>query len=171
MNRLIKDIRGTALLVSLLVMGVLVSVALALSNLIFRELIITKEFLDAGKAYYSAESGVEIALYALESKLPGWEPNEDGIVEYNVYEDLNGKYELKNRCSSFPCFDPDEYDTNAVQGKDLKYFYGVLDKNESIQIPLFIVESNADIIPVGDFTVEFYATFDPDKLKFEANAK
>ena len=73
MKKLIKDIKGTALLVALLVMGVLVAIGLALSSLVFRELVITKEFLDAGRAYYTAESGVEIALYAIENHLPGWQ--------------------------------------------------------------------------------------------------
>ncbi len=168
MKKLIKDIKGTALLVALLVMGVLVAIGLALSSLVFRELVITKEFLDAGRAYYTAESGVEIALYAIENHLPGWQPN-DRIAKYEV-ADLKGRYELKNRCSAYPCFDTEEYDAAGVGGTDLKVFYGVLDKNESIQIPLFVVDASATVIPVGDFTVEFYATFDPkNDLKFEDN--
>ncbi len=165
MKKLLKDIKGTALLVSLLVMGVLVSIALSLSALIFRELMITKDFLNSGIAYYVAESGTEIALYALEYNLAGWEPinlADDGSVEYLVNE-LKGSYILDNRCKAYPCFDGYE-GTN-----DLSQYYAVLDQNESIHIPLFVVEGGVEI-PVGDFVVEFYATFDPgEDLNFEAD--
>jgi len=165
MKKLLKDIKGTALLVSLLVMGVLVSIALSLSALVFRELMITKDFLNSGMAYYVAESGTEIALYALENNLPGWQPidtNSEGAVLYSV-KGVEGSYILDNRCKAYPCFDGYE------KTGDLTQYYAVLDQNESIQIPLFVVEKGQEK-PVGDFVVEFYATFHPDKhLNFEAN--
>ena len=76
-KEILKNRRGTALLIALLVMGVFIAVSLVLSALILREVRITKTFVDAGQAYYSAESGIEIGLYALNTRLPGWEPQTD----------------------------------------------------------------------------------------------
>ena len=156
MNSILKDNKGTALLVSLLVMGVLVSVAIALSGLVFRELTITKDFLNSGKAYYVAESGVELALFGLDKNLPGWEPSDEGLQKYYVGS-LEGEYKLDNRCKTYPCFDG----YNLTDGGEgFKEYYDVLDHNDSIQIPLFIVDDGSEK-PVANFVVEFYATFDP----------
>jgi len=64
---------GSALLTALLIMGILIAVSLATSMLIVREVGLTKLTLDAGKAFYGAESGVEVALLQIEENLPGYE--------------------------------------------------------------------------------------------------
>jgi len=163
----IKNRKGSALLTALLVMGILIAVSLALSSLIFREVRITRSFIDAGQAYYSAESGIEIALYGLNTQLPGWEFEENGDYKsFKVDDEMNtvGEVSVKNSCKAYPCFDEDEFDIDGSAGKKplLGEFYDVLDLNESINIPLFVEE-----VPVKDFTVEFYSEFDPKMdLKF-----
>ena len=177
----LKDRRGTALLVALLVMGVLIAVSLVLGSLIFRETRITKEFLDAGRAYYAAESGVEVALYGLNNNLPGWEPD-TGDDEYKsiLVDDAKlavAEYRLKNRCKAYPCLDKDEFDIGSINNLDVspnKVYYDVLELNRSITIPLFVAEeiNNSGVKeiktrPVTDFTVEFFAPFNPSKhLRF-----
>lgn len=163
-----REERGSALLVALLIMGVLIAVSMALSALILRELYITRGFLDSGRAYYAAESGVEISLYNLENRLPGWEP-EGGVKLFYADEDKNavGEVEVRNRCSSYPCFDPDRYDISSAAHSP-EVFYGVLELNESIDIPLFIVE-NGEEVPVSDFSVQFFTLFNPaEVLRVEA---
>jgi len=162
----LKDTRkGTALLVSLLVMGVLISVSIALSSLIMREMGLVRDFVSSGRAYFAAESGVEIALYNLENSLPGWEPTPDdkeGYKYYKLSENSVGEFKVKNRCNAYPCFD-DEYEHTGIE--NLSVYYDYLDLNESISIPLFTVEEDADgvlqEIPVKNFTVEFFALFNP----------
>lgn len=132
------------------------AVSLALSVLIFRETRITKEFIDSGQAYYAAESAIEVGLYRLNNNLPGW-----GTQDYEslkIDDDFNSVAELKveNQCQAYPCFD-EGFDISTAE---LKEFYSVLGLNESITVPLFVVEDGVTQ-DVTDFVVEFYAPFDP----------
>lgn len=156
LKRTIREVRGTALLVALLVMGVLIALSLALSSLIIGESRSTKQLIDAGRAYYAAESGIEQALYNLDTNLPGWEGKETNIGKAGEVAVFS--YELKNKCNSYPCFDPDEYDVASM----LDYnFYDILDLNETLTIPLFTVDEMGEIQVVEDFTVEFFVSFNP----------
>ncbi|MFC1615854.1 hypothetical protein ACFL21_01825 [Patescibacteria group bacterium] len=161
---IIRNKRGSALLVAMLVMGVLLSVSLALSTLVFRELRITKDLLASGKAYYAAESGIEVALLDLNRNLPGWEPGEDekrgdDYVTLGVSGDANAEYSVNNRCRTYPCFD--DHNIDEI-GNDLQQLYGVLELNETLTIPLFIFDEDTSTeVPVGDFTVEFFTNFNP----------
>ena len=164
--------KGTALLVALLVMGVLISISLAISSLVLREVRITADFLDAGKAYYAAESGIEVALFELEDNLPGWEPgvDEDGEYAYLKVDDefdVVSEYKVKNRCNAYPCFDDEDYE--GIDGIPFDKLYDVLELNESITIPLFVADENVEggIANVEDFVVEYFVKFDPvDDLVF-----
>ncbi len=161
----IKNRKGTALLVALLVMGVLMAVSLALSTLIFRETRITKEFIDSGQAYYAAESAIEVGLYNLNNNLPGW--GTEGYESLKIDDDFNAVAELKvqNKCQAYPCFD-EGFDISTAE---LKEFYAVLGLNESITVPLFVVEDD-EVRNVTDFVVEFYAPFSPqDDLNVNPN--
>ncbi|MBI4235346.1 pilus assembly PilX N-terminal domain-containing protein [Candidatus Peregrinibacteria bacterium] len=155
-----KNSRGTALLTALLVMGVLIAVSLALSVLILREGSIVKATLDGGKAYYAAESGIEIGLYKLQNGLPQSDEGDFDLVDVESNSAVRGHYVLKNTCMAYPCFDEDEYDLEADVAAmiPLKEYYDVLDLNESIMLPLFVVKNGVEV-PVGDFTVEFFGNF------------
>lgn len=161
-KKFITNRKGTALLVAMLVMGVLISVSLALSGLILRETRITKEFLDSGRAYYAAESGIEMGLYGVKKNLPGWMPsgvNDQGYKYAKIDNEFGSvsEYQVESRCQAYPCFD-ESFD---VRGADPKAFYDVLDLNESITIPLFVVNDDGTKVPVEHFTVEFFAPFNP----------
>jgi len=158
LKRTIREVRGTALLVALLVMGVLIALSLALSSLIIGESRSTMQLMDSGKAYYAAESGIEQALYNLDTNLPGWEGKEANIGKAG--ENAVFTYDVKNQCNSYPCFD-DDYNTATMSPND---FYDILELNETVTIPLFTVEEVngvPEIQVVKNFTVEFYANFDP----------
>jgi len=166
-SKIIKDNRGSALLVALLVMGVLISVSLVLSNLIFREVRIVRGVLESGRAYYAAESGIEVSLYKIKNNLPGWSTTAaDG--EEVVYKTLKidedvesfGEYKVNNRCNAYPCFDED-FDKDSVA--DVREFYDTLELNESITIPLFVVNDEGQEVAVEDFTVEFFVGFTPEE--------
>ncbi len=66
--------RGSALLITLLLLGILMTLALGVSSLVIREIVVTQSVVDANKAYYAAEAGVEHALLGLNRKLAGYEP-------------------------------------------------------------------------------------------------
>lgn len=163
LKKILKNRQGTALLVALLVMGVLISISLALSTLILRELWTTKGVLDAGKAYYAAESGIEVALYELDNNLPGWQTPDANYVPLKLDDDFKavGEYRVNNTCNAYPCFD-EGFNKDTVSD-DYRIFYDVLDLNESITIPLFVVDPITKVeIPVENFMVQFYAAFDPN---------
>jgi len=161
-NRLSENLRrekGTALLTAMLIMGVLIAISIALSSLVMREVRVTKDLMDAGKAFYAAESGVEEALYFLNHELPGWQTSEEGMENRPVStEGGTFKYEVKNQCNTYPCIDK-EYKVEGVD--DMKAFYGVMKLNESVLIPLFVVDAG-NIRSVENFTVEFWADFNPN---------
>lgn len=172
MINLFKKIRvnekGTALLVALLVMGVLISISLALSALILGEARSTRELIDAGKAYYAAESGIENALYYIDSRLPGWEGKENNLGE--VGEGAAFSYVVKNKCNSYPCIEADEYEIGS-NPSDAYYYYDVLELNESITVPLFTVDDEGNVVAAQAFTVEFFTKFNPKTdLKFQGAA-
>lgn len=160
-----KNKKGTALLTAMLIMGVLMAISIALSSLVMRELRVTKDLMDAGKAFYAAESGTEEALYFLNNNLPGWQTEVDAdnlpIPKVRDFGD-GGKfqYAVKNQCNSYPCID-DQYNLEQVNSIPAKAFYDVMDLNETVLIPLFVADSDGSINTVKDFTVEFYGNFDP----------
>jgi len=164
------DESGSALLTALLVMGVLMSVSLALSSLVLREIYTTREVLDAGSAYYGAESGIEVSLYNIKHNLPGWETKEKDFVPLQIddAEKVVTEYKVDNTCNAYPCFGSD-FDKGSAE-KDLTAFYSVLGLNESITVPLFVVGNDGKEHKVKDFTVEFYGVFNPESdLKVKGN--
>ncbi|MFA7685394.1 MAG: pilus assembly PilX N-terminal domain-containing protein [Candidatus Gracilibacteria bacterium] len=170
-----RNKKGTALLTAMLIMGVLITISIALSSLVMREVRVTKDLMDAGKAFYAAESGVEEALYFLNNKLPGWqtERKEDGkpdpvVREFGAEGNKNKfQYFVKNQCTSYPCIDEEYNLGDGTQGSEPppESFYDVMDLNENVLIPLFVVgkdEEGTEVIkPVENFTVEFYGMFNP----------
>lgn len=164
--------RGSALLVSILVMTVLISVSMIMSTLLFREINISTSVFDAGKSFYAAESAAEVALYKVRSNLPGWEPEpniDEEFTALKIDDDLDAvaEYSVSNRCSASPCLD-ENYNTISL-GENLRPLYGVLEQNESVTIPLFVVDENGQEIPVGDFVVQYFVTFNPS-IDFIPNA-
>lgn len=159
----IRSEKGTALIVALLIMGVLIAISLALASLIFKEVKVTRDLINAGKAYYMAEAGVEKALYYLNSNLPGWEALESWNPVGNG-SDLKFKYEVKNTCSSYPCMDGANVDLTVIGLNTQEAFYDVLPLNQTITVPLFVVDTDPIIYQntvksINDFTVEYYAKF------------
>jgi hypothetical protein len=183
--RKIRSQRGTALLISILVMGILTTISLAISALIVRELSITRLTLDYGKAYYAAESGVEVALLKLDNELPGYEVKEgESGGSFNLGDGSSGSdlssrlgtyasgfsdgakaaFTISNQANEYPYFDPLKYD---IEKAPAEAFYDYLDLNQSITIPLFAVDKDGKVSKVTKFRVQFYVKFKKDDLKFK----
>lgn len=161
---------GSAMLVALLMMGVLMTLTLGLSTLIVREIRQTGDIVSAGQAYYAAEAGMENALFDLAETLPGYEteviyPGEEEEEE----EFLNYQYSIGNKGNAFPYFPEDEpvfLDPNSAVPSKVLYddfserTYNVLPLNESVTIPLFTVGDDGSINNIDSFLVQYYVNFE-----------
>lgn len=153
-----KTQKGSALIIALLIMGILMTLALGLSNLVIREVRITSDIINSGKAYYSAEAGVESALLDLHQNLPGYE-NEGGM--YNGFGGkLTFEYSIKNKTHTYPYVDTEIINREIAQQSPKKYQYNVLNLSDSISIPLFTVDDNGNVERITNFRVEFFIDAD-----------
>ena len=92
--------QGSALLIAVLVMGILLTLTLGLSDLVIREIRQTTDVVSAGKAYFAAEAGVENALLDLHENLPGFETaSSSDCVSGDLYQSVKDD-------PSNPAFDP-----------------------------------------------------------------
>ncbi len=98
--------KGSALLITLLMLGVLMTMTLGISTLVLKEIRVTQSIVDANKAYYAAEAGVEDALLALSDSLPGKEPRGELAADPNdeIDPSFSYGYSTSNRTDSIPGF-------------------------------------------------------------------
>ncbi|MFC1810216.1 hypothetical protein ACFLZH_01840 [Patescibacteria group bacterium] len=164
MIKLCAKQKGSALIIALLIMGVLITLALGLSDLVIREVRITSDIINAGKAFYFAEAGVESALLDLHQTLPGYQ-REDAMIDgelvikgntFDINEDIDYTYRIENQTNSIPFIDTKIIDKEIAEGKPKQYMYNVLELNESVTIPLFIQKEDATIQNIKDFRVEYF---------------
>ncbi len=158
-----KTQKGSALIIALLLMGVIMTLALGLSDLVIREVRITQDIINSGKAYYSAEAGMENALLDLHQRLPGYETEdkekwfEPEIGLTKPEPELLYTYSVDNRTKTIPYVDTSVINPYVAQGAPEKYLYGKLELNEQVVIPLFTSEEEG--IATNDvtaFRVEYY---------------
>jgi hypothetical protein len=169
--------KGSALLVAILVMGILMTLVLGLSQLVFREIRSTSDIVAAGKAYFASEAGVENALLELKENLPGYQT--DGWVDREVElygsdgATMHYQYRIRNQGDAFPFFDEDEpifINPGVAVDKDFLYqdstllenTYNILPLNETVTIPLFTVDESGQVKDIENFMVEYYVNFETD---------
>ena len=149
-----KTQKGSALIIAFLIMGILMTLALGLSNLVIREVRITNDIINSGKAYYAAESGIESALLDLNQNLPGYET--EGGMYKGMEEDLTFEYSIENRTHTYPYVDTEIINKDIAQESPKQYQYNVLDLSDSISIPLFTVGDDGNIQKIENFRIEFF---------------
>jgi hypothetical protein len=132
--------RGSALLISILLMSFVIVFGLGISSLIVDSVRVERNVIEAGKAYFAAEGGVEEALYWHENALPGYSVLDD----YEFENDATMEYDLVASEEVVPCAHRDEW--------------RVLAPRESVSLPLFYGE---DVAVRGDVT-EFEVTYELD---------
>lgn len=163
--------KGSALIIALLIMGVLMTLALGLSNLVIREVRITADIVNAGKAYYAAEAGTESALLDLHQNLPGYEVENAGMAgglfdnnQVGLSENVNldFDYSVENKTHVVPLVDTEIIDPVIVNDSP-RMTYNVLDLNDTISMPLFIGDEIGSTKDVSSFRVEYFmdAEIDP----------
>ena len=153
-----KTQKGSALIIALLLMGVLMTLTLGLSNLVIREVRVTNDIINSGKAFYAAESGIESALLDLHQNLPGYE-TKDGMYK-GIDEDLTFEYSIENKTHTYPYVDTEIINKEIAQESPKKYQYNVLNLSDSISIPLFTVDENGSVEKINNFRVEFFIDAD-----------
>lgn len=140
--------RGSALLVALLVVGVLMVVTLGLTDLIIREMRLQADVSKAGKAYYAAEAGIEQALLQVHQGLPGVEKQNETGVKFS--DDTAYKYSIHGLSTSVPDL------SNVNYGSDLAKTFKPLRQNESVTIPMFYQDKDGNVKHTKHFYVAYY---------------
>ena len=82
--------KGFVLLFTILVSSIVLLIALGISGIAYRQIILSSEARDGGIAFFAADSGVECALYALNKK-NSIVPGEDGVWEISQTFLCNGE--------------------------------------------------------------------------------
>lgn len=169
--------KGSALLVAILVMGILMTLVLGLSQLVFREIRSTSDIVAAGKAYFASEAGVENALLELKENLPGYQTDDWVDREVELYgtdgDEMHYQYRIRNQGDAFPYFDEDEpifINPGVAVDKDFLYqdstllenTYNILPLNETVTIPLFTVDESGEVHDIENFMIEYYVNFEND---------
>ena len=173
MNKIAGKIRqGSALLVAVLVMAILMTITLGLSTLVVSQIRQTGDVVAAGKAYYAAEAGVENALLDLHEHLPGYQTENlspDGWVA-SASDDTNlvYRYRIRNQGNSYPYFDADKpiflspgigSTRDFVLKNDPEATYNVLPLNDTVTIPLFVDCGDGTYRDVKDFLLQYYVNY------------
>ncbi|MBN1494455.1 pilus assembly PilX N-terminal domain-containing protein [Candidatus Peregrinibacteria bacterium] len=152
--KIINQQKGSALVIALLIMGILMTMALGLSNLVIREVKINSDIIGSEKAYYSAEAGIESAMLDLHQNIQGYEVEKTGISDPEL--GLDFEYSIKNRTKVIPYMDTEIINPQIAMGLPKEYLYNVLNLNESVTIPLFTINQSGQTVPVTDFRVEYF---------------
>jgi len=148
-NQKFNKREGSSLIVAILVMGILLTLTLGLSNLVIKEIRQTSDIVASSEAYYAAEAGIERAMYELAQGAPGYETEGGWVEEDAGEEDLDYQYKIENKGDSIPYFPADEpiflnagdqvaaYNRNSVYQNNPEMTYNVLPLNQTVTIPLF----------------------------------
>ena len=171
---------GSALLVAILVMGILMTLTLGLSDLVIREIRQTGDMVAAGKAYFAAEAGVENALLDLHENLPGYETahgvNDNYVSIKDEASGLDARYRILNKASSVPFFDQDKpiflgnsnvpTNVNFVYKFAREATFSELPLSESAVIPLYSSSDDGKTYEnVKDFLIQYYVNFNDTELQ------
>jgi len=161
---------ASALLIAILVMGILLTLTLGLSDLVIREIRQTTDLVASGKAYFAAEAGIEDALLDLHENLPGYE-TPMGSTQQSL-GDSSYDYTIFNKADKVPYFDPNQpiflkpdepaINSNFIYIDKPEVTYNALPLGGSAMIPLY--SDNGQGGPgrfpdVTEFIVEYYVCF------------
>lgn len=142
-NNTKKRSEGSALLVALVIMAVLLTLSLGVSELLISALRDSRNLIETTKAWYAAEAGIEHALLSVSDNTPGFEEQK----EVNLDENIKGTFSLHATAKEIPV-------KEAYEIESAKDLYADLHLNESITIPLFRGPKPED--KVQNFRVDYY---------------
>ncbi|MFA6435615.1 MAG: hypothetical protein WCW30_00540 [Candidatus Gracilibacteria bacterium] len=140
-----KNPRGSALLISLLLMAFLMVFGFGISQIVVDSIRVERNVVDAGMAYFSAEGAVESALYYRENRLPGYEAQDDSTVDTQDVVLENGALMTYNMMAAetlVPC----AHEENAWRELGIQ---------ESVSWPLYRWDAEVGRADLKDFTLSF----------------
>lgn len=136
--------KGSALLIAMMLMGILMTLALGVSGLILSTVKDGRLLIEKTRAWYAAESGLEHGLFDISENAPGFETEKTfSFPEANT----SYKYRIMASASEFPKKEPYEIETDEDR-------FAFLRLNESVTLPLFRGTDAAD--SVQRFRVKYY---------------
>lgn len=138
---------GSALLIAMLLMGILITLSLGVSGLLIGTLRDSRLLLEKTRAWYAAESGLEHALFAVSEHGPGF-----GAKETMQLPDAHFSYDLIATAKKIPNKELDSEES-----------YSSLGLNESVVIPLFRTLESGAADPVKNFRVDYYLPLELQK--------
>lgn len=127
MNKISKSKTGSALLIALVVMGILMTLSLGVSSLLIGTLRDSRLFLEKTRAWYAAESAMEQALLAISENQPGFETE-----KRETLDSANTEYFYKIVATAKTIPSKESYEIQSDEDR-----YAALRLNESVTIPLF----------------------------------
>lgn len=128
--------QGSALLIALMIMGILMTLSLGVSSLVLGNMRDSRVLIERTKAWYAAESGLERALSETSQNPPGFEvPEKTGNIGI---QGPQFSYSVKSTANKIP----------------IESAYATLRLSESVTIPLF--KGATDELTVKDFHVDYY---------------
>lgn len=143
-----KNKNGSALLVAILIMAVLLVFGLGINILIVMEMKVERGLVSGGQAYYSAEGASEVAMYDIVTNIEGYEVTDETGVLSNDSEYV---YSIEAMGTVWPCY---EYG-DKVYIDDSGVMWRVLETEESVMIPLFY-DDGTDVGKITDFILYYY---------------
>ncbi|KKT75698.1 MAG: hypothetical protein UW70_C0030G0017 [Candidatus Peregrinibacteria bacterium GW2011_GWA2_44_7] len=132
--------RASALILSLLLMSFLIVLGLGISSVVIDSVRIERNVIEAGKAYFGAEAGVERALFYEESNVPGYEIEET----FTLSNGAQATVQLHAIGLQVPCeWRPDP-------------LWRDLELQESVSWPLFRYEEGEAAVMVQHFDLSYF---------------
>lgn len=142
---------GSALLITLLMMGVLTLFGLGLGTLLVREIRVQAEALRAAQALYAAEGAVERGLLERVSHAVGYSIGTDDAVSYDYDNDTESLYTITATTDvSVPC----TFEYNRV-GADSDGYQPV-EPEQTVRLPLFYEDESGDIISSNEWKLSYF---------------
>ena len=133
---------ASALLVSIILGTVLLTLGLGANQIIIRQVRSQYESSQALQAYYSAQAAIEEGIYLTKKKLPGYEVKEE--TDLNADSKTDYTLNISAKANNLPCLQ------DSVDG-----WYKV-PVQKSIKIPLFIANEQGKQKDITDFIVDYY---------------
>lgn len=145
---------ASALLLSFFMMSILIVLVTGVSFVMIRDVSTVRSVVAGSQARYAAEGMGEVGLLTVKNNLPGYEPS---FEDYSFSSEALASLNIHAREETVPC---------TIGGEEWRR----LERNESIQLPLFAQvgeEANEEgMEKILQFYVEFYVADEDGNVNF-----
>ncbi len=145
--------RGSALLVAMIIMGILMTIAIGVSEIVIQSVHDSRQLIDRTTAWYRAESGIETALDKITKNAPGFQVSGNENSATDLYD-----YSIVAASNRYP--------VEPYLNAPFEETYADLPLGQTINIPLFSAaqnvegEENAEVKGITEFKLQYYLNAD-----------